>query len=395
MVGKGSIRHNNRDFTAENIDARRTQNNITYCNENIKDVYHKLFDEALDKFNARQTRKDRMIDDYYEKIRTGKQEKLFHEVMLQIGNFEDMHATSENGQLSKTILDSYMKTFQERNPNLYVFSAHLHMDEATPHLHIDFVPFTTGSKRGLETRVSLKKALEAQGFVGKGRSDTEWNRWVYSEKEKLSEIMLEYGIEWDKKGTHEKHKSVSEFKRDKLIEEIEILTEQKENLEHKISAYTNAEEYAMVTAQKLNDNKDFEITEPPPFMSAKTYKTKYVESYINKLIKIVKNLARRCYRAEQLAQQSADKISTLTDENQKLKSKAWDLNLENGKLRVELRNFDKIKEYLGIDKIKEMLKNINKTKHKKRSDMSRQTDYSVITRTGMCHIPVWVVRKIY
>lgn len=371
MVGKGSVRHNNRDFTAENIDAERTKNNITYCNENIKDVYHKLFDEALEKFNARQTRKDRMIDDYYEKIRTGKQEKLFHEVILQIGNFEDMHATSENGQLSKTILDSYMKTFGERNPNLYVFSAHLHMDEATPHLHIDFIPFTTGSKRGLETRVSLKKALEAQGFVGKGRSDTEWNRWVYSEKEKLSEIMLEYGIEWDKKGTHEKHKSVSEFKRDKLIEEVEALNEQKEDLEHKISAYKNAEQYAMVTAQKLNDNKDFEITEPPPLMSAKTYKTKYVEPFINKLIKIVKNLARRCYRAEQLKQQSAEKISTLTDENQKLKSKVWNLNLENSRLRVELRNFNKIKEYLGIDKIKEMLKTINKPKHKKRSDISR------------------------
>ncbi len=371
MVGKGSVRHNNRDFTAENVDAERTQNNITYCNENIKDVYHKLFDEALEKFNARQTRKDRMIDDYYEKIRTGKQEKLFHEVILQIGNFEDMHAASENGQLAKTILDKYMKSFQERNPNLYVFSAHLHMDEATPHLHIDFVPFTTGSKRGLETRVSLKKALEAQGFVGKGRSDTEWNRWVYSEKEKLSEIMLEYGIEWDKKGTHEKHKSVSEFKRDKLIEEVEALTEQKEELEHKISVYKNAEEYAIVTAQKLNDNKDFEITEPPPFMSAKTYKTKYVEPFINKLIKIVKNLARRCYRAEQLEQQSADKIASLTDENQELKSRVWDLNLENSRLRVELRNFDKIKEYLGIDKIKEMLKTINKTKHKKRSDISR------------------------
>ena len=371
MVGKGSIRHNNRDFTAENVDAERTKNNITYCNENIKDVYYKLFNEALVKFNARQTRKDRMIDDYYEKIRTGKQEKLFHEVILQIGNFEDMHATSENGQLSKTILDKYMKTFQERNPNLYVFSAHLHMDESTPHLHIDFVPFTTGSKRGLETRVSLKKALEAQGFVGKGRSDTAWNRWVYSEKEKLSEIMLEYGIEWDKKGTHEKHKSVSEFKRDKLIEEIEALMEQKEELEHKTSAYKNAEEYALTTAQKLNDNKDFEITEPTPFMSAKTYKTKYIEPFINKLIKIVKNLTRRCYRAERAEQQSAEKISTLTDENQKLKSKVWDLNLENSRLRVELRNFDKIKDFLGIDKIEEMLKTINKTKHKKRSDISR------------------------
>ncbi len=183
--------------------------------------------------------------------------------------------------------------------------------------------------------------------------------------------MLEYGIEWDKKGTHEKHKSVSEFKRDKLIEEVEALTEQKEELEHKISVYKNAEEYALTTAQKLNDNKDFEITEPPPFMSAKTYKTKYVEPILKKLKSIIQNLARRCYRAEKLEQQSAAKISKLTDENQDLKSRVWDLNLENSRLKVELRNFNKIKEYLGIDKIKEMLKTISKIKHKNRSDMMR------------------------
>ena len=367
MIGKGSLRHNNRNFTAENVDAERTKNNITYCNENIKDVYHKLFDEALEKFNARQTRKDRMIDDYYEKILTGKQEKLFHEIILQIGNFEDMHATSENGQLSKTILDKYMQGFQERNSNLYVFSAHLHMDEATPHLHIDFIPFTTNSKRGLETRVSLKKALEAQGFVGRGRSDTEWNRWVYSEKEALAKIMLEHGIEWEQKGTHEKHKSVSELKRDKLIEEVEILTEQKEELEHKISAYKNAEEYAMVTAQKLEDEA-VEIPDPSPLMSAKKYRGDIVMPFINKLITIVKNLARRCYRAEKAEEKSAEVIAKLTEEKERYKSKVWNLNLENSRLKVQLRDYNKIKDYLGIDKIKELLKTINaamRREHKK------------------------------
>lgn len=368
MVGKGSVRHNNRNFTAENVDAERTKNNITYCNENIKDVYNKLFDEALEKFNARQTRKDRMIDDYYEKIRTGKQEKLFHEIILQIGNFEDMHATSENGQLSKTILDKYMQGFQERNSNLYVFSAHLHMDEATPHLHIDFIPFTTNSKRGLETRVSLKKALEAQGFVGRGRSDTEWNRWVYSEKEALAKIMLEHGIEWEQKGTHEKHKSVSEFKRDKLIEEVEILTEQKEELEHKISSYKNAEEYAMVTAQKFEDEA-LKIPDPSPLMSAKKYRNDIAMPFINKLIKIVKNLARRCYRAEKAEEKSAEDIARLTEEKERYKSKVWNLKLENSRIKVQLRDYDKIKDYLGIDKIKELLKTINaamRREHKKR-----------------------------
>lgn len=368
MVGKGSTTHNNRDFIAENVDRERTKNNITYCNEKIQDVYHELFDEALQKYNAKQTRSDRVIADYYEKIRTGKQEKPFHEIILQIGDKDTMGAETENGELAKKILDKYMHDFEKRNPNLRVFSAHLHMDEATPHLHIDFIPFTTNSKRGLETRVSLKKALEAQGFVGRGRSDTEWNRWVYSEKEALAKIMLEHGIEWDQKGTHEKHKSVSEFKRDKLIEEVEILTEQKEELEHKISSYKNAEEYAMVTAQKFEDEA-LKIPDPSPLMSAKKYRNDIAMPFINKLIKIVKNLARRCYRAEKAEEKSAEDIAKLTEEKERYKSKVWNLNLENSRLKVQLRDYDKIKDYLGIDKIKELLKTINaamRREHKKR-----------------------------
>lgn len=114
-----------------------------------------------------------------------------------------MNADTENGELAKQILDEYYQGFQERNPLLRVFSAHLHMDEATPHLHIDFVPFTTGSKRGLDTRVSLKQALATQGFKGGSRGDTEWSQWVQSEKEQLAAVMGRYGIEWEHKGTHE------------------------------------------------------------------------------------------------------------------------------------------------------------------------------------------------
>jgi hypothetical protein len=132
-----------------------------------------LFDEALKRYNEKQTRADRKIENYYEKIRNSKQEKPFHELILQIGDKENMNAESENGILAREVLDEYYRGFQERNPQLKVFSAHLHMDEATPHLHIDFVPFTTGSKRGLDTRVSLKQALAAQGFKGGTRGDTE------------------------------------------------------------------------------------------------------------------------------------------------------------------------------------------------------------------------------
>ena len=231
MVGKGSVNHNSRKFKAENVDADRSYLNIDYCNESIKKVYHELFDEALERYNAKQTRADRKIANYYEKIRSSKQEKPFHELILQIGDKENMSAESDNGQLAMQVLDEYYRSFQERNPQLRVFSAHLHMDEATPHLHIDFVPFTTGSKRGLDTRVSLKQALATQGFKGGSRGDTEWSQWIQSEKEQLAAVMERYGIEWEHLGTHEKHLSVLDYKkqeREKEVAELGAKIEQKQ-----------------------------------------------------------------------------------------------------------------------------------------------------------------------
>ena len=220
MTGKGSVNHNSRKFHAKNTDPERSCLNVEYCNENVKDVYHELFDEALAWYNEKQTRSDRRIDDYYEKIRSGKQEKPFHEIILQIGDKDNMGAKTENGRLAAKVLDKYMRDFQRRNPTLRVFSAYLHMDEATPHLHIDFVPYTTGSRRGIDTRVSLKQALSALGFKGGTRRETELNQWVAYEKEQLAAVMLEHGIEWEKKGTHEKHLSVLDFEKKERAKEV-------------------------------------------------------------------------------------------------------------------------------------------------------------------------------
>ena len=220
MTGKGSVNHNSRKFHAKNTDPERSCLNVEYCNENVKDVYHELFDAALTRYNEKQTRSDRRIDDYYEKIRSGKQEKPFHEIILQIGDKDNMGAKTENGRLAARVLDKYMRDFQRRNPTLRVFSAYLHMDEATPHLHIDFVPYTTGSRQGLDTRVSLKQALSALGFKGGTRRETELNQWVAYEKEQLAAVMLEHGIEWEKKGTHEKHLSVLDFEKKERAKEV-------------------------------------------------------------------------------------------------------------------------------------------------------------------------------
>ena len=262
MSGKGVIAHNRRTYTAENVDAERSHLNIEYCYSPIEQAYHDLFDDALAEFNAKQKRKDRCIENYYEKIRNGKQEKPFYEVIFQIGNMEDMSSTSENGELARDVLDKFMRTFQERNPQLHIFSAHLHMDEATPHLHIDFIPFTTGSKRGLSTRVSLKQALADQGITGEGRSMTERAVWVQREKEALAEIMLEPGIEWEQKGEHREHLSVLEYKREQRTQELAELKQTIERVQQQqvsIQAVEQIEAKPLPLSSKVAvDKEDFQ-----------------------------------------------------------------------------------------------------------------------------------------
>lgn len=236
MVGKGSLNHNNRTFIAKNVDSERSKCNQIYVKESIKQVYHALFDEALEAYNAKQTRSDRRIDNYYEKIRTSKQEKLFHELIVQIGNRDDTNCSMVESVYAQLALEEYMMGFQERNPNIRVFNAVMHLDEETPHLHIDYVPFSTGNRRGLSTKVSLKGALKAQGFVGTGRFDTEWKRWVESEKQCLAEIMERHQMEWLQKGTHEKHLSVYDYEKKMRKAEIAELEQEISGQKDKIAS---------------------------------------------------------------------------------------------------------------------------------------------------------------
>lgn len=219
-IGEGSIGHNNREFFAPNVDRSRTSQNITLISDNIKEVYHELFDEALEKYNAKQKRKDRVIKDYYEHIYHSKQEKPFYEIIMQVGNKEDTPCNSQAGETAKQILLQFARDMQKCNPHIRIFNSVLHLDEATPHLHIDFIPFATEQKRGLSTRNSLTKALEQQGFIAKGQLDTSSKLWVDSEKRQLAEIMKQYSIEWEQLGTHNPHLSVLDYKKQERAKEI-------------------------------------------------------------------------------------------------------------------------------------------------------------------------------
>lgn len=383
MVGKGSVSHNSRKFNAKNTDPERTPLNISYCNEGIREVYHSLFDEALERFNAKQTRADRRIDDYYEKICSGKQEKPFHEIILQIGNCDDTGATTDVGEQARAALDEYYKGFAERNPNLRVFSAHLHMDEATPHLHIDFVPYTIGSKRGLDTRVSLKQALAAQGFKGGSRQETEWNQWVQSEKEQLAAVMQRHGFEWEHKDTHEKHLSVLDYEKKMRSEEVAALEEKLAETKIEYNAATNrlqnfekAEVELKDLQNKLETAPEYALPEPQTLMSAKSYKAKFAEPLIRKLKNLLISVLLQLFQAIDAYHRLNMKNGQLYRENEYLTSRNEALREENTWLKRENRDFALLKKVFGKEKIGELVWQAEEAEQaKKPNKRRRNTDY--------------------
>ena len=385
MVGKGSVNHNSHKFKAENVDPSRTHLNIDYCNENIKEVYHRLFDEALKRYNDKQTRADRKIENYYEKIRSSKQEKPFHELILQIGDKENMSAESENGTLARELLDEYYRGFQDRNPRLKVFSAHLHMDEATPHLHIDFVPFTTGSKRGLDTRVSLKQALAAQGFKGGSRGDTEWNQWVQSEKEQLAAVMERHGIEWEHKGTHEKHLSVLDYKKQEREKEIAALDstlaekqDELETVQNRIDNFDQGAHSIERLEQRIESDAEFQLPDPPTLMTAKTYKQRFVDPLIKKLKEIIREVFYRYYKAIDSYHRLNNTNGRLYRENEHLTATNDRLKGENDALRSELKDFRFLRKVLGsqqIDNLIAQAEDIAQQRKQNQRTRRRNTNY--------------------
>lgn len=375
MVGKGSVTHNSRSFTAENVDSERTHLNIDYCNEPIKKVYHELFDEALKQYNDKQKRKDRKISDYYKHIESGKQEKLFHEIIFQIGNMEDMSATGEHAELARTVLDEYYQGFQERNPYLRVFSAHLHMDEATPHIHIDFIPFTTGSNRGLETRVSLKQALLNMGFKGEGRSDNELNRWILSEKKVLAQIMERHGIEWEQKGTHEQHLSVLDYKKQERAKEVAELDREIEGKQLEVKGLkATAEKIKEATdsldsiEHQLDNNPELQLPEPQGLMSAKSYKKKFVDPLIQRLKNLVRSAVAKSYFGWENYHRINNLNGRLYNGNKSLKHENSRLKELNNQLREQNKAYRLLEKVFGKRKLNEIIEQARGYKKSKQRD---------------------------
>ena len=289
-----------------------------------------------------------------------------------------------------------MQDFQKRNPTLRVFSAYLHMDEASPHLHIDFVPYTTGSKRGLDTRVSLKQALSALGFKGGTRRETELNQWVAAEKEQLATIMQEHGIEWEKKGTHEKHLSVLDFEKKERAKEVAELEARKTELQEENATYdeinenlheqlvntddairaaqeqrvaaeaeaATAENKAKTAKKKLSvmaadirqaeqyaaeyaRSPDEWMPEPSPFESAKSYR-KRIMPLIEKLVKSLRSIYAKYLDLKNNNTRLVNRNMDLEGRIDRMHNTLSQAKLENEMLCGQAVDFERVKAVLGV-----------------------------------------------
>ena len=310
MTGRGSIRHNNRTFSAANIDRSRTAQNVTFCREDLKQVYHLVFDEALAAYNAKKKKTRDKIPDYYEHIRQGKQEKLFHEVIFQIGNKDDCGCGTLDGDRAAAVLKEFAESFQERNPHLRVFNAVLHMDEATPHIHIDFVPVATEQTRGLQTRVSMKQALKQQGFTSMGRNMTEWRAWMDREKQTLAELAQAHEFEIISLGGGRKHMDLPEYR--EAAQRLEAAQEQVAAAEQEIAALEEQKKGLQGTVRALKAAEKVRVR-LDTIQPEKTI-TGAVKGVTVEQVEQLKAAAFRGAQAEQ-------RVKELTAENGRLQSK--------------------------------------------------------------------------
>lgn len=193
----GSAAHREHNVRNEKVVSKEAhiQENGRYeiwKDETPRQAYHRLFDEAVERYNAKQTRQDRKINNYYSQIEKDAKKHPVYEMIIGVypekGKFLDT-------DMQREILKDFVDDWQNRNPSLEMIGAYFHADEeGEPHCHIDYIPVATGYTKGMDTQTGLVKALEQQGFIKNGR-ETAQIQWERRENECLEKLCKERGLE--------------------------------------------------------------------------------------------------------------------------------------------------------------------------------------------------------
>ena len=220
--GAGSLNHNRRKFLTDNVDKDRVKDDIILIDRDIKMVYEEVFGEALEKYNAKQKRNDRIIKSYYDKISRSKQEKPFYELIIQLGNKDN---SKELNDIVSNILTDMVNSIINKYPNIIVIGAYIHNDEATPHLHLDYIPIAHSKNRGLELKNSNNLAMKEMGY-------SDYKVWREDLMNDLISISNQYGVERKIMNNENKHLSVKEYK--EVMQEVDYAQNHLQNLKKEI-----------------------------------------------------------------------------------------------------------------------------------------------------------------
>ena len=226
--GEGAIKHNNREYgegkTPDHIDKGRANLNYYIKTEPIGEAYENLFGEAIREYDLNQKRADRRYGStakYLDKMERSKQQKPFDEIIIQFGDMfshgilprEQGKGINAEADEAKIMLIEAYKRFEAAYPNLYFFNVTLHMDEATPHIHADYIPYADFGK-GLKRRVALDKGLQAMGFKPSATAKTPLEAWQQDTRRIMTEVAREHGYKVIETGGKTLHRSVEAYKRD-------------------------------------------------------------------------------------------------------------------------------------------------------------------------------------
>lgn len=350
--GKGKIGHNNRDFLSPNIDKERKENNIIIKQESIIDAYEKIFGEAQKNYNDKQKRNDRKINNYFHKLfgdakldeisTNNDKQNSFYEWVVGIGDKDTMGYINnpEGAKLAEKAIKIYMygdkdlniKSYQERNPNFYVFNAVIHCDEHTPHLHLDVIPFADGYKKGMERQQGIAKALEQMGY-GTGRNAI--NEQRLSEREVFRNICTACGITvaQEEKGRYQTF-SPREYK------------EIKDNLKEKLTPAIKEELTKEVSDLKIKAGEFIKALDTPSIFGKK--QVEIAKSIINNKDDILSEANTKLKETEHQSQLFQEEVKTktkeLNDKEESLRKLASDLAQNNEIIKNNYEIFEKSKK---------------------------------------------------
>ncbi|MGN7410982.1 plasmid recombination protein [Sporosarcina sp. SAFN-010] len=335
-TNKTNIKHNNRTMSEKDKE-RNSHINESYSHENVylvqkdlKELYQEEFGEALENYNAKQKRNDRKIDNYYEHIQASKKTSLQQEMIIQVGDLDDFPMRKDYEKGNEILLE-WFQEFEKRNPNLKVYNAVIHNDEASPHMHLNFVPVASGYKRGLEKQVSFDRAIIQQdSTLDKTRPFDDWRE---KEVQLLEEKLLDRGIERKLVGTNQ-YKDVNEYKeKQDLLNEIAVLEGKVSEKKSEFLAISkNVPDKNLVLKPKRKEIKTEVI--PKMFGKPEIHK-KETGNYVftPKQMEQLENIVTAAVAVKKDYQrlQSMDPVI----ENEKLLEEIYQKTRENGKLKNE------------------------------------------------------------